>query len=121
MTNGFSAPPFDFVSFVIEYNISTLSGDAIIKDFSLEIISADGFAIVEEFILPFPSDHELHTGVGLLFDEEEFPPTDNISVQLGVSVGVFLIEGGSLEGFVALYSQIPPTQVAIEKLVKSIR
>ena len=113
VTNNYSADGTD-KGFTVEYDVSTLSGEAIIKDFSLELISGQGGVSLIHDLLPFSLEFHLEANTGDTFDEAQFTPTDSIRVQVGATLfGDF--EPADLQEFVVRYSQIPP-QVAGELL-----
>jgi len=118
VTNGLSVLPGEEELLAFFYDVSTLSGEPLIKDFSLELISANGFVHIQEIIRP--SNPLIRNDVSWtdpLFEETEITPTNSITIDMGIEVGLMSIGlAGALQEFVALYSQIPPPQVAGELL-----
>jgi len=106
-----------FESFDVQYDISTLSGEPRIKDFSMELTLFDGqteldIQLQQNYLVP---PIQILVDPTKTFDEGFFDPTNTMRVNLSVNVG----GGGnpvSLQEFVALYSQIPEQQVAGELL-----
>jgi len=119
VTNNLSVSAVEFIAWEIEYDVSTLSGDPLIKDYSLELtkFSPDSFDFsprIEEDTVP-PGPSFIGVTPSQLEDEAFFNPTNTLRVQLTVTVSG-ASGSNSLEEFVALYSQVPPPQVAGELL-----
>ena len=122
VTNNLSVAIDELISWQMQYDVSTISGDPLIKDYSLELIefspdSQDLSPIISEVMVPSDT-FSIAVDPQQLQVEAFFEPTNSIKVSLGVVVaGDF--GPNSLQEFVALYSQVPPTptsQVAGELL-----
>jgi len=113
LTPGFTGETINEQVKVFEFEVSTISGNAIIKDISLELISGTGNVFIREQLLP-SGVIDILVNPGQLFDDVEFTPTDSMKVSLRIEAGEF--SSGELQEFVALYSQIPPQPVAGELL-----
>jgi len=122
VTNNLSVAQAGFINWIIEYDVSTLSGDPLIKDYSLEMteFSPDSLntspAIAEDTVPSGPS--RIVVSPSQPEADAFFNPTNTLRVQLEVVV-VGSFGPNSLQEFVALYSQVPPTptsQVAGELL-----
>jgi len=110
------------ITWQMQYDVSTISGDPLIKDYSLELIEflpdlVDSSPLISEDTVPTSPSF---IGVDPLQPKAEafFNPTNTLRLQLNISVlGIF--GPNSLQEFVALYSQVPPepeTRVAGELL-----
>jgi len=112
VTNNLSVAIDELISWQMQYDVSTISGDPLIKDYSLELIefSPDSVGlspIISEVMVPSDT-FSIAVNPSQLEVEAFFEPTNSIKVSLGVVV-VGDFDPNSLQEFVALYSQVPPT------------
>ncbi len=110
VTNNLSVSGSEFTGWQMEYDVSTLSGDPLIKDYSLEMTkfspdSFDRFPLIGEDTVP-PGPSLIVVRPSQPEAEAFFNPTNTLRVQLTVSLDA-LFSSNSLEEFVALYSQVP--------------
>jgi len=110
VTNNLSVVQGGGISWNIHYDVSTLSGDPLIKDYSLELID---FSSDDEGAFPNVSEDTVPSSAFILVDTSQpkleafFEPTNAIRVSLTVSL-TSIFGPNSLQEFVALYSQVPP-------------
>jgi len=122
VTNNLSVELDGLISWKMGYDVSTISGDPLIKDYSLELIafSPDSLGlspIISKVMVPSDT-FSIAVNPLQLEDEAFFVPTNTLKLHLDVVVDGFF-GPNSLQEFVALYSQVPPTptsQVAGELL-----